>query len=267
MGIVEQTICQSDAATDVGCVRELNEDSLFCGEQFWLVADGMGGHACGEVASQMAIDDIANCYRQTGDLAQAIQVSHENIVKAGQQDQTKSGMGTTVVALSSTLQAYQVAWVGDSRAYLFDQTKQRLTQLSQDHSLIVRLIQAGLISEEDAKKHPQRHMITQCLGSVEIHELQVDTLEAQWQANQQILLCSDGLTDEVEDSRIASILAKDDSNSSKIKQLIEQAKQAGGKDNISIILVDSPIQTKEGIFNKIKLLINNIKARLINHDR
>lgn len=241
-----QTICQSSCVTDVGCVRSLNEDSVFSGENLWLVADGMGGHVCGEIASELASLVIPREFSENGDLSAAIQQAHEEIIMAGKLGRGESGMGTTVVALSSNLSEYQVAWVGDSRAYLWDPLNgNRLTQLSEDHSLIVRLLNSGLITPEEAKNHPQRHMITQCLGSVELDKVQVDLIYGHWHSQQQILLTSDGLTDGVSDAEIAAILRQPLSSQEKLTLLVAAAKEAGGKDNISLVLVDAPILQKK----------------------
>lgn len=242
----------SQQKTDAGCVRELNEDSLTSLPGLWIVADGMGGHACGEVASALAIAEISHHYESSGSLSDAIQSAHNKIAQAGRANNNQSGMGTTVVAMSADEQQYQIAWVGDSRAYLWDNNMSQLTQISEDHSLIVRLINAGLISIEDAANHPQRHMITQCLGSEELQEVTVDVVENNWKENQQIILCSDGLTDEVPDETIAQIMAMKITVEEKIDSLVKTAKNAGGRDNISVIIVDSPLKYSESIFSNLK---------------
>ena len=242
--------------TDVGCVRELNEDSLFCNDHLWLVADGMGGHACGEVASQLAAETIAAEFSETADLPGAIEKAHRRIVEAAQSDNGQFGMGTTVVAATSNNEKYEVSWVGDSRAYLWDNIRDRLSQLSEDHSLIMRLIKSGLISKEDAQNHPQRHMITQCLGSVEIEQVKVDSVFGEWQAGQQILLCSDGLSDDVSESQIAEILRLEVSNEEKLEKLTQAAKNFGGKDNISIVLIDSPVTKSMNVWQRIRSLFD-----------
>ncbi len=237
--------------TDVGCVRDLNEDSLFCGDNLWLVADGMGGHACGEVASQIAVQVISSHFAKNGDLAEAIQQAHHQIVKAGKDGTGQSGMGTTIVGLNNNDKKATIAWVGDSRAYLWDQKNKTITQLTEDHSLIVRLINAGLISKEEAKKHPQRHMITQCLGSVEIENITVDSISFEWKAEQSILLCSDGLSDDVSELEFIEQLSKPNTLNEKLLSLVELAKSKGGKDNISVIMVDSPIKPAVSIIDKL----------------
>lgn len=255
----EQTAFKYAYATDVGCVRDLNEDSLFCSDNLWLVADGMGGHACGEIASQLAVEAVVEEFAKTGELDESIQTAHRAILLEAQNDTKQSGMGTTIVILSCFDDEYEVAWVGDSRAYLWDADAQQLSQLSEDHSLVVRLVKSGLISPEDARKHPQKHMITQCLGSKEMKQLDVDTYQSQWQPAQQILLCSDGLTDEVEDASIAEVLSQTISAQEKVEQLVSVAKQAGGKDNISVILINSPVTQKGRLLNKFDAFILRLK--------
>jgi len=252
MGKKIEHCCKYTHATDVGCVRELNEDSVFSKPGLWIVADGMGGHACGEVASAMAVREIVACFERGDPLSDAVQSAHVKITEAGTKNDAQSGMGTTVVAMSVQGIKYQIAWVGDSRAYLWDGKRAKLTQVSQDHSLMIRLIHAGLLTEQDALTHPQRHMITQCLGSTEIDQVKVDTLESQWQADQQILLCSDGLTDEVPDNMIRQIMVSNISIQEKSTLLVKTAKQSGGRDNITLIIIDSPIQKQFSLMDKIK---------------
>ena len=239
-------------ATDVGCVRELNEDSIYSQSGLWLLADGMGGHACGEVASALAIEEIRKAVTEGLTIDLAIQNAHSEIIEAGNSNAAHNGMGTTIVALTSDKTHYDLSWVGDSRAYLWDQTQAKLTQISQDHSLMVRLINAGLITEKDALTHPQRHMITQCLGSAELEQVKVDSIKGEWQFNQQILLCSDGLTDEASLTRIQAIMELGIDAKGKNECLIQLAKESGGRDNISIIIIDSPIKNPPTILSKLR---------------
>jgi serine/threonine protein phosphatase PrpC len=241
-------------STDVGCVRELNEDSIFSQSGLWLVADGMGGHACGEIASAMAVKQVSECFVKHGSLDNAIQSAHREIIEAGRDNLAQSGMGTTIVAMVGDALHYQIAWVGDSRAYLWDTRLAKLVQISEDHSLMVRLINAGLITTEDAVTHPQRHMITQCLGSTEIETVKVDIIERDWDCGQQILLCSDGLTDEVSDLLIAETMGAQMSLKEKADTLINTAKQSGGRDNISLIIVESPSKRPVTFIQKIRNL-------------
>ena len=253
---ISEKRCEFVEASDVGCVRELNEDSVHSEDGLWIVADGMGGHACGEVASAMAIEAISLGFSEQNSLADVIQTAHQKIVDSGQEDIARAGMGTTVVAMTCDQSHYKVAWVGDSRAYLWDKRLSKLTQLSEDHSLMVRLINAGLITKQDALTHPQRHMITQCLGSTEIQSVTVDQIEGDWDTGQQIILCSDGLTDEVSDRMISEVMASHMSIKEKTATLINSAKNAGGRDNISLIIVDSPVNKSQSILDRIKMLFS-----------
>lgn len=246
--------CRSAQMSDVGCVRELNEDAVFTAPGLWIVADGMGGHACGEVASDLAVKDIASVYAKTHSLSEAIQSAHHRVISAVHEGLGQSGMGTTVVAVESNNEKYKVAWVGDSRAYLWDVSSSQLTQVSEDHSLMVRLINAGLLTVDDAKTHPQRHMITQCLGSTEIEDVDVGEYENEWEASQQLILCSDGLSDELDDSAIAEIMNNKKSIEEKTQRLVNSAKQAGGRDNVSVIIVSSPIKKRLSFLERIKAL-------------
>ena len=119
---------------------------------------------------------------------------------------------------------------------------------------MVRLINAGLLTVDDAKTHPQRHMITQCLGSTEIEDVEVGEYENEWDANQLLILCSDGLSDELDDAEMTEILISKKSIEEKIQQLVNSAKQAGGRDNVSIIIIDSPIKKRLSFIERIRAL-------------
>ncbi|MGX5174851.1 PP2C family protein-serine/threonine phosphatase [Aliikangiella sp. IMCC44653] len=253
----QQKQTQSAQATDVGCVRELNEDSLYSGDNLWLVADGMGGHACGEVASEIATNTIVKEFARHQKIVSAIKKAHKAILDGVEKGVGQAGMGTTVVALANRQHQYEVAWVGDSRAYLWDSNRQKLSQISEDHSLVVRLVKSGLLSPEEAETHPQRHMITQCLGSPELEDVTVDSVISQWKIGQQVLLCSDGLSDDVSEAQISEVLKQNLSNIQRVAKLIQLAKEAGGKDNISVIIVDSPVKQSPSIFSRLKQLFIN----------
>jgi len=268
MKLEQENQCTSVQATDVGCIRELNEDSLLCQPGLYLVADGMGGHACGEVASAMAIESIKQQVEQQVSLETAIQAAHEEIVKQGNANIERNGMGTTIVALQTQGFEYDIYWVGDSRAYLWDQKQLKLSQLSEDHSLIVKLVKAGLLSKNDASSHPQRHMITQCLGSTEVELLEVGQIDGQWQAGQQIILCSDGMSDDLSEKDISDIMQQTVPAAEKAKALIEAAKSRGGLDNISLVIIDSPVTKTSNLLSKLveqlKYLRKSITKYLFN---
>jgi protein phosphatase len=157
-------------------------------------------------------------------------------------------MGSTVVALKSERNRYQIAWVGDSRAYLWTPHREggKLEQLSTDHSYVQMLVENGAIRAEDAEFHPEKNIITQCLGMVDLAEVKVDHLENQWQENQWVLLCSDGLTDEVSDKTIAQILCDAQDCLTAVDQLMHAALTNGGRDNITVQIIESPVKTATG---------------------
>ncbi len=233
-----KNFCQ---ATDVGLMRENNEDAVLSNSEagLWLVADGMGGHAAGEVASQITSEVINQKVLSGEGLQRAILSAHEAIHAAVESGAGKYGMGSTVVALKSTGPKYQIAWVGDSRAYLYSDSTP-LTALSTDHSYVQMLFQSGMITAAEMENHPERNIITQCLGSNDTEEIIVDVVSGQWRSGDVILLCSDGLSDIVSEQAICSILEQSDSLSVAVERLIESALNNGGKDNISVVLVGAP---------------------------
>lgn len=233
--------CGYAAITDVGLVRAQNEDAIFADSALglWLVADGLGGHQGGEIASGCAKAVIEANMRAGTSLTYAILQAHDKIRALTQTELGKPEMGTTVVALASRRSQYQVAWVGDSRAYLYSSSA--LKPLSKDHSYVQNLVDSGLISHEERATHPKKNIISQCLGSAREELIKVDLTEGQWRANERILLCSDGLTDCVSEDVIASHLARITNPEEVVDLLLAAALQAGGRDNISVIVIDSPI--------------------------
>ena len=230
--------------THTGKVRDHNEDSIRVDEKnaLWVVADGMGGHESGEVASAIACDIINKQIADGAGLTTAIQAAHHEIISASQSGIGSVGMGTTVVALQAHDNDFDVAWVGDSRIYLWDG---QLRQISKDHSLVQRLLDSGVISPEAARNHPDSNLIYQCLGSLEIDDVQVDHISGQFFKHQKILLCSDGLSDEVEDRDIAEIFAAGGSEQEICERLVQAALDNTGSDNISVIVVSAPEDAPE----------------------
>jgi protein phosphatase len=225
--------------TDVGRVRDHNEDNYIALPEkgLWVVADGMGGHAAGEVASAIAVECIASRAGEGMPLQEAIEAAHRAILDAGRQGQGTPGMGCTVVALRLNGIEYEVAWVGDSRAYLIGDALYRLTR---DHSFVQQLIDSGAISEADARVHPQRSVITQALGASDLKMVRVDTVKGTLTRGQQILLCSDGLTGEVEDVEMAYLLRNASDSQQAVDRLIQAANTNGGSDNVTVVLVNAP---------------------------
>ncbi|NOQ35962.1 MAG: serine/threonine-protein phosphatase [Methylococcaceae bacterium] len=198
----------------------------------WIVADGMGGHDGGEIASQLAVEHIAIAIKEGISLIDAIQQGHEKICQFAMTENGKIGMATTVVAVQVIDNEFEVAWVGDSRAYLF--SEQQLTQLSRDHSLVQELIDKGEISEGQARIHPQRNLVSQALGGH--NAIRVDVVSGLLNDGV-LLLCSDGLSNELTNDKITAILAEPTSLKSKAKKLIASVLVLEGVDNITALLV------------------------------
>lgn len=225
------------AETHCGLVRSLNEDCFEADPEvgLWLVADGVGGHAGGEIASELTRATIKEVFRSSGDLRAAIEAAHAAVLGAINRGEGKPNMGSTVVALALRGRDYEIAWVGDSRAYLWDG---RLTLLTRDHSLVETLLAKGIINQEEAFNHPKRNIITQSIGVTPDHELQVDSIAGTLRPGQRLLLCSDGLNDEIREPEIAERLAAASSLQEQAASLLQGSLTAGGRDNVTIIVVD-----------------------------
>jgi protein phosphatase len=229
----------SGTATHVGNVRDHNEDNYSVRPDLglWIVADGMGGHESGEVASAMTVELVSQSVEGGKSLTQALVGAHEAVMQAANSDSGKSGMGSTVVVLGITGNRYEIAWVGDSRAYLFSR-RDGLKQLSRDHSYVQLLIDNELISPEDAKNHPMSHVVNQAIGSSPSGTVTVDTVDGTVEAGDRFLLCTDGLTNELSDAAIAEVLRCENDRQAAADQLIGEALAAGGADNVTVVIVE-----------------------------
>ncbi|MGN0038358.1 MAG: Stp1/IreP family PP2C-type Ser/Thr phosphatase [Coriobacteriales bacterium] len=231
------------ARTDVGCVREHNEDSFIAATPLFVVADGMGGHEAGEVASEIAINTLLEKAPSSPDgdaLANAVRAANIAIISAAANGTGRPGMGTTMTAAQVFEDQLVIAQVGDSRAYLLHEgTLQRITR---DHSLVADLVEQGRITEEEARVHPQRSVITRALGSDATVEPDIYILRVS--PGDRLLLCSDGLSGMVQDSGIASILRANASPQDCCDALIREALAAGGMDNVTCVVVD-PLKEPE----------------------
>lgn len=225
--------------TDTGAVRALNEDTCLAEPELglWLVADGMGGHSTGDVASEITRDTVLERVRAGGDLRQAITAAHEEVLKVAKTREGSGGMGSTVVSALVEGADYQVAWVGDSRAYLFDGELRRITR---DHSHVQDLLEAGAINDSEAFAHPDRHLLTHCLGVNAKDTFEVALSRGRFTRGQELLLCSDGLTDELSDDEIADILGSPASTQERVDRLIDAAIDRGGRDNVTAVLFSAP---------------------------
>ncbi len=244
---------QIDAAslTDTGQLRETNEDSLGAFRpanrremkrkgRLFIVADGMGGHRGGEVASKMAVETIRSYYYSSKEkdpsiaLAGAFEKANRLIREKAREDESLLGMGTTCTAMVVLKKKIYFAHVGDSRAYLLRDGK--LEQITQDHSLVAEMIRSGVLSREEARSHPQRNVITRSLGAQDSIQIDAPSSPGRIQDGDVFLLCSDGLTNLVSDEEIKSIL-EGASASEASAQLVDLANERGGADNISVQVV------------------------------
>lgn len=242
--------------SDVGCVRRSNEDSigLFSKLNLYIVADGMGGHAAGEVASQLAVEKISQFFQSAAgasdkdttqpnaqqsefQLSEAIKQANHRIFSAGRKDPALSGMGTTVVALLAMPDAVSIGFVGDSRVYLHQ--KGTIQQLTDDHSLVNQYVKKGLIPPEAAETHPQKHVLSRALGTAP--EVEVEIFSRVPAPGDLYLLCSDGLSNKLSASELNRIILEEQGGLDAIgTRMVQRAKEKGGEDNISIVLVAYP---------------------------
>ena len=224
------------ADTHAGLKRSQNEDCYEADPELdlWLVADGVGGHSCGEIASDIVRTTIRDEIAQGSKLVAAIEHSHGAILEEIEHTASTRGMGSTVVALLMDGDNYELAWVGDSRAYLWDT---RLQQLSSDHNRVSELLANKIITSLEAARHPQRHVLTQSLGVSDKMMLQPGHQQGSLSAGQQILLCTDGLTDELSDIAIARLMAVKKTPQAQVDALIQAALDAGGSDNVTAVIL------------------------------
>jgi PPM family protein phosphatase len=222
--------------TDTGRQRRENEDSAYVHSPMFVVADGMGGAQAGEVASRIAIETFQEGLPRSGtpegQLAELVRDANQRIYGRSRTDQGRAGMGTTLTAAYLVDGNLAIAHVGDSRAYLF--RSGQLTRLTQDHSLVDELVRQGKLTEAQAAEHPQRSIITRALGPEP--EVEVDTFSYPMRGGDVLLLCSDGLTSMVSEDRVAEIIRDAGTLDEAANRLIDEANEAGGRDNITVVL-------------------------------
>jgi PPM family protein phosphatase len=232
------------ASTDLGRMRSNNEDSYLSQTPVAAVADGMGGHSAGEVASAIAIEELSALREHgpwktetaaTDDLKQAIVRANRRIREMAASDRRLNGMGTTLVALLEDGDRVHLANIGDSRAYLLRHGE--LSQVTVDHSLVQELVDEGRLSQKDAERHPQRSVITRALGIDP--EVEFDLFTYKLQPGDRLLLCSDGLSDVVEPTQIRNVLLRVRDPQKAADRLVAVANEGGGPDNITVIVVDT----------------------------
>ncbi|MEX1029205.1 MAG: Stp1/IreP family PP2C-type Ser/Thr phosphatase [Paenibacillaceae bacterium] len=248
--------------TDIGRIRSVNEDcaavhSDMNGLTLALLADGMGGHKAGDVASQMTIDVVQRELKAVHHgmsvkqweeaIIRAIDLANAEVYNKSMQSPEFLGMGTTIVIGLLTNNRLSIAHIGDSRAYLIH--KGQFTRITEDHSLVNELLKSGQISQEEAIVHPRRNVITRALGTEA--KIEADISHTEWYPGDTLLLCTDGLSNLLAEDSMIEILNMDLSLEGKVDLLIERALEAGGDDNVTVVLVsnEQPLISKGGQVN------------------
>lgn len=241
------------AMTDKGLVRAHNEDShlVMTAQGLFAVADGMGGHAAGEVASRIAIDAVREVFDDESLspesvpelLRRAVERSNDRIAERIRSQPEYLGMGTTLVILLANSEQFWIAHVGDSRAYLI--RNDEIIQLTTDHSFVNELVRLGMLSREEAARDPRRNVVTRALGSGS--RVSPDIAQGSMQPGDVVLLCSDGLNTMLDDDEILAIVRRNGHDlPAACHQLVEAANHAGGEDNVTVVLAGLPTPASSG---------------------
>ncbi|MCI7112058.1 MAG: Stp1/IreP family PP2C-type Ser/Thr phosphatase [Lachnobacterium sp.] len=233
------------SVTDAGVVREMNQDYYFSSDtavgnlpNLFIVADGMGGHKAGDYASRYTIERVvASVSRNTGEepiaiMKEAINKANELLVAESREDESKSGMGTTLVIGTIIGNKLFVANIGDSRLYVVGQN---MRQITRDHSLVDEMVRLGEINADEARVHPDKNIITRAVGTSD--HVEADFFEVEITVDDTILLCTDGLTNMVRDDEILDIIKKYDNAQAATMQLVKEANANGGRDNITVMII------------------------------
>lgn len=237
---------QTFSLTDKGRTRNTNQDYVFCEENavgsfpnLFIVADGMGGHNAGDTASRMCVEEVVSQIEQStkvtpiGTFEQAVAAANEKVFQASLNDKALNGMGTTIVATVVFGDTAYIVNVGDSRLYVYKDT---FRQVTIDHSLVEEMVQSGKLHKEDMRTHPNKNIITRALGTNS--DVKADCFEIEVDEGDVLLLCSDGLSNMLEDEKIERIIRSNREDMSEAgRQLVQEANEAGGKDNISVVLI------------------------------
>lgn len=227
--------------SNTGRVRRNNQDCILTDEEcgLWVVADGMGGHTGGAEASRIACNAVNEGVSHGMPLADAFEVAHSRVRSAQETDPSLHDMGTTLVAVHENNSGFEIAWVGDSRLYRYNCDDSEFECLTRDHNVAGRLLQSGRITADEARDHPQRHILTDCIGQREGLPT-IESIHLEWRSGDRLLLCTDGLNGELPDDELAQWLSADRTPRSAAEALASKALDAGGRDNISLIVLDAP---------------------------
>lgn len=238
---------RSFSVTDIGRKRKLNQDFVYSSDEavgnlknVYIVADGMGGHQAGDYASKCTVEtmvrEIKGCFEQSPIriLSRAIRIANDQVRRKAREDESLYGMGTTVVAATVLGKYLQVANVGDSRLYIINE---EVRQITRDHSLVEEMVRMGGLDREAARNHPDKNIITRAIGARDT--IEIDFFHEELKSGDLILMCSDGLTNMLEDEEIGRILKTPGTIEERAERLIDAANQNGGRDNIAVILIDA----------------------------
>ncbi|MDE7447225.1 MAG: Stp1/IreP family PP2C-type Ser/Thr phosphatase [Lachnospiraceae bacterium] len=241
-----KTVLRSFSVTDIGKKRKLNQDYVYVSEtsvgnlpNVFIVADGMGGHNAGDYASKCTVEtmvrEIRGCFEKNPVriLGKAVMAANDQIRRKAKEDSKLYGMGSTVVAATCLGHYLQVANVGDSRLYIIND---EIRQITRDHSLVEEMVRMGGLDRAAARNHPDKNIITRAIGALDTVE--IDFFHEELRPGDIVLMCSDGLTNMLEDNEISEIVKEYTSLEERAEKLVEAANRNGGKDNIAVILIN-----------------------------
>ena len=234
------------SGTDIGRSRSVNQDYVYVSEtpvgnlpNLFIVADGMGGHNAGDFASAFAVRVMVDSVKEDADfnpvkvIRHGIEVANHELIEQAKKSEERKGMGTTMVVATVVGNYVYVAIVGDSRLYVIGN---RITQITKDHSLVQEMVRMGELTEEDARNHPDKNIITRALGAEET--VNIDFFDLRLEKDSNILMCSDGLSNMVSNEEIQEIIQDQSDVQDKGKTLLNLANEHGGKDNIAVVLIE-----------------------------
>lgn len=234
------------AITDIGQKRDINQDYVYASElpvgslpNLFLVADGMGGHKAGDVASKYTVGQIVDYITSSQEnnpvklIRYAIEHANEGLRRMAENDEALSGMGTTLVAATVIDDYIYIANVGDSRLYIVSDT---IRQITKDHSLVEEMVRSGAIDKSEARFHPKKNLITRAIGAKD--SVMIDFFDEKLEKGDLLLLCTDGLTNMLDDEDIRIIMSQQEDLAGKAEKLVEAANANGGKDNITVMVVE-----------------------------
>lgn len=232
--------------TDIGRRRGMNQDYIFTSEapvgnlpNLFIVADGMGGHNAGDFASRYTVEYVVKTIASSSLtepvalLGEALRQVNANLLEMADKNPQMKGMGTTFVGATIIQDSLRVANVGDSRLYIVNEA---ITQITRDHSLVQEMVRMGEMNQDQARVHPDKNIITRAVGAFK--DIEADFFEEKLRPGDRVLLCSDGLTNMMEDSEIRRIMCSQRDIAESVERLVAAANENGGKDNISVIIID-----------------------------